>query len=123
MQSPAEHVIDGRALDPLLTGVRDPQRDEMFLMHYPHAHRSSYFTAYRHGEWKVVYHYLPTEKSGGGHYQLFHLASDPYEQKDLASEKPAELRRMMQELTAGLESQNAAYPRDAEGKVLKPLVP
>jgi arylsulfatase A-like enzyme len=123
VQSPAEHVIDGRALDPLLTGVRDPQRDEMFLMHYPHAHRSSYFTAYRHGEWKVVYHYLPTEKSGGGHYQLFHLASDPYEQKDLASEKPAELRRMMQELTAGLESQNAAYPRDAEGKVLKPLVP
>ena len=50
-------------------------------MHYPHGrHRSNYFTAYRNGNWKVIYHSHPNEKttsdliqSGGAHYQLFNL--------------------------------------------------
>ncbi len=125
-QAPAGHVIDGHLLNTLLTGKPDASRDETFLMHYPHSpHRTDYFTVYRDGRWKVIYHYLPTQEvSGGSHYQLFDLGSDPFEQTDLASSKPDELQRMMQGLVATMEKQGAQYPVDKDTKVpLKPVIP
>lgn len=123
--SPASHVVDGRRLDTLLAGQRDSGRDERFLMHYPHSpHRTDYFTTLRDGEWKVIYHYFPTQVSGGSHYQLFNLKDDPFEQKDLASSHPGDLRRMMQGLIAGLEAQGAVYPVDEKTKApVKPMMP
>lgn len=121
---PAGHTVDGRDMRTLLTGQADPSRPERFLMHYPHApHRSVYWTSLREGEWKVIYHYFPTAVSGGSHYQLFHLHTDPFEQQDLAAEKPAELRRMMRLLAAELEAHAAVYPVDAEGRPVRPLLP
>jgi arylsulfatase A-like enzyme len=123
--APAGHVVDGRPLDTLFTGKRDPARDEKFLMHYPHApHRTDYFTTYRDGGWKVIYHYFPSAVSEGSHYQLFHLAEDPFEQKNLAASHPAELARLMQGLIAGLEKENAVYPLEKPGGApLKPRLP
>jgi hypothetical protein len=94
-------------------------------MHYPHApHRSNYFTSYRQGDWKVIYHYFPSEASETSHYQLFHLGKDPFEQTNLAVAEPGELKRMMTELATALESQGAHYPLDqAGGKPVKPIVP
>lgn len=113
VQTPANHVVDGRKLDTLFTSKPDISRDEKFLMHYPHApHRTDYFTSFRDGEWKVVYHYFPTEVSGGSHYQLYHLKDDPFEQNDLAKSHPAELKKMMQSLITSLEAHNAVYPAD-----------
>lgn len=125
VEAPRGHVVDGLRLDTLLAGRRDPQRGEKFLMHYPHApHRTDYWTSLRDGTWKVVYHYLPTDVSGGSHYQLFNLAEDPFEQKDLAAQRPAELRRMMQSLVAALEQHGAVYPVDKDKTTrLKPKVP
>lgn len=125
IDSPAGHVVDGARLDTLLTGQRDPGRSEVFLMHYPHApHRSDYFTVYREGAWKVIYHYIPSPASEDSHYQLYNLAEDPFEQSNLAASRPDELRRGMQSLIAALESQNAAYPLDDDGATaLKPKLP
>ena len=94
-------------------------------MHYPHApHRTDYFTTYRNGGWKVIYHYFPSDVSEGSHYQLFHLTEDPFEQKNLANGRPDELRRMMQGLIAGLERQEAVYPVGEDGKTpVKPKLP
>ncbi|MGC8988881.1 MAG: sulfatase-like hydrolase/transferase, partial [Verrucomicrobiia bacterium] len=79
---PHGHIVDGRKLDTLLLGRRDPTRPEEFLMHYPHSpHRSDYWTSYRNGEWKVIYHYIPSESTRGAHYQLFNLKTDPFEQQ------------------------------------------
>ena len=131
-QAPASHVIDGRPLDTLLTGQPDPARPAEFLMHYPHApHRSNYFTTWRQGDWKVIYHYLPNVptqgdliQSGGATYQLFNLKDDPFEQHDLAASHPAELKRLMQGLIAALEAHHAAYPQDpATQAPLKPRLP
>ena len=109
--APRGHIVDGARLDTLLAGRRDPQRAETFLMHYPHApHRTDYWTSYRDGVWKVIYHYFPTDVSGNSHYQLFHLGRDPFEQTDLAKTEPAELKRMMQGLIASLEKHHAVYP-------------
>lgn len=124
VQTPVEHIIDGKRLDRLFTGEADSLRDESFLMHYPHSpHRSDYFTAYRDGDWKVIYHYLPTEVSGGSHYQLFNLKRDPFEQTDLAAKEPEELLRMMERLSAKLKETNAIYPQRNNGELLMPKMP
>ena len=108
---PRGHPVDGARLDNLLAGRRDPQRAEAFLMHYPHApHRSDYWTSYRDGVWKVIYHYFPTAASENSHYPLYHLGRDPFEQTNLAPSAPAELRRMMTGLIASLEKHGAVYP-------------
>jgi arylsulfatase A-like enzyme len=122
---PPTHVVDGRGLNTLLQGLRDPARPETFLMHYPHApHRSDYWTSLREGEWKVIYHYVPTAASGHSHYQLFNLRADPFEQRDLAGAKPAELRRLMRALVASLEEHAALYPVADDGLTpLTPIVP
>lgn len=124
-QPPSDHTVDGLPLETLLSGKPDPKRPETFLMHYPHApHRSDYFTSFRDGEWKVVYHYIPSAASENSHYQLFHLGKDPFESQDLAASEPAQLRRMMQGLIAALEDHEAVYPVDDDGTTrLKPLLP
>jgi arylsulfatase A-like enzyme len=125
IDAPSDHPVDGQRLDALLTGQHDKARRDAFLMHYPHSpHRTEYFTSYREGPWKVVYHYLPTAVSGHSHYQLFRLDDDPFEQQDLAAAQPDELRRMMQRLVAALEEHRAVYPVDKDGTTpLKPKLP
>jgi arylsulfatase A-like enzyme len=122
---PPGHAVDGARLGTLLAGQPDPSRTATFLMHYPHApHRSDYWTSYRDGPWKVVYHYFPSAASGNSHYQLFQLAEDPFEQQDVASSQPQELRRMMQALIAALDKHDAVYPVDQDGVTpLKPKLP
>ena len=108
---PVGHVSDGDGLQRLFSGQRDPARAEFFLMHYPHGpHRSNYFTCLRDREWKVIYHYVPTAASHGSHYQLYHLARDPFESQNLARAEPVQLRKMMRELIRRLEAYGAAYP-------------
>lgn len=122
---PPSHTVDGLRLDTLLSGRPDPSRKQQFLMHYPHApHRTEYFTVWREGDWKVIYHYFPTEVSSGSHYQLFNLAKDPFEQNDLATAEPVQLRRMMRGLIASLEQHDAAYPVEKDGRTpVKPKLP
>ena len=124
-KAPAQHAVDGKPLDALLAGKADGSRDEVFLMHYPHSpHRTAYFTTYRDGDWKVIYHYFPTEVSEGSHYQLYNLKEDPFEQKNLASTNAAELKRLMKGLIAGLEAQGANYPVEKDGTTpVKPKMP
>lgn len=126
LQSPDDYAVDGARLDTLLLGKPDASRGEKFLMHYPHSpHRTDYFTVYRDGPWKVIYHYFPSAASENSHYQLFNLADDPFESTNLATSKPAELRHMMEGLIAGLERQGAQYPVDKQDGVSpqKPRLP
>ena len=127
---PAGHAVDGAGLGTLLAGKPDPSRPEQFLMHYPHAvHRSNYFTVWRDGDWKAIYHALPGIPAAGnhiqaeGHYQLFNLATDPFEQSDLAAKEPQTLRRMIRQMRKELERVGAVYPVSDEGKPLKPEAP
>jgi len=124
--SPPGYAVDGSRLDTLLTGKADKKREETFLMHYPHSpHRSTYFTCYRHGDWKVIYHYFPSKASEGSHYQLYNLAKDPFESHNLAASRPDQLRRMMQGLIDSLQKHNALYPVDKQDGTtpLKPELP
>ncbi len=107
---PPTHPIDGTSLKPLLTGRRDTAREEAFLMHYPHDHRSRYFTSFRLGSWKLVYHYRPGMNPAQVRYELFDLTADPTESDNRAAQEPARLRAMMQEMVRRLDAQGARYP-------------
>ncbi len=123
---PDEQIVDGSRLDTLLTGKPDGTREETFLMHYPHSpHRSEYFTCYRNGDWKVIYHYFPSEASENSHYQLYNLAKDPFESTNLAASETDQLRVMMKGLIAAMESHDGLYPVDKEegGTPMKPKLP
>lgn len=121
---PAGHAIDGRPLHSLLSGRPDPNRPQRFLMHYPHSpHRSNYFTSFRNEEWKVIYHYFPSQASENSHYQLYHLATDPFESTNLAELRRDVLRRMMVELIAELQACAAVYPQNEKGEPVEPQLP
>ncbi|WP_235034209.1 sulfatase [Roseiconus lacunae] len=124
---PEGHTIDGFDLSTLLTGKQDSSRPEQFLMHYPHGvHRSNYFTVWRDGDWKAIYHALPEKFAkekrvqSESHYQLFNLADDPFEQNDLSESHPEVLAKMITEMADQLENHNAVYPVDDNGNMLKP---
>ena len=125
IKTPSQHAVDGKKLDTLFSGKPDESRSETFLMHYPHSpHRTDYWTSYREAGWKVIYHYFPSEVSGGSHYQLFNLKTDPFEQNDLSTTQPAELKRLMTSMIAGLESQHAVYPVEKGGTTpVRPILP
>ncbi len=113
--------IDGENLAPALSGGKfQGKRD--FLMHFPHSHRSSYYTVYRTGDWKIIYHYTKPKEE---RYELFDLATDPTEAKNLAQSNPEELKRMVKAMTAALEDAGAQYPVDKKDPdtELKPILP
>jgi arylsulfatase A-like enzyme len=121
--APVGHTVDGQSLTQLLKGQPDPAHRDEFLMHYPHApHRSDYFTSYRSGPWKVIYHYFPSEASEHSHYQLFHLGNDPFESTNLAATHRDELQAMMSRMITSLQQHQAVYPHDGDQQLL-PLLP
>ena len=129
--SPDGYALDGSPLQKLLTGKADDSRPGQFLMHYPHApHRSNYFTVWRDGDWKVIYHTLPQVPThggyiqfSGGHYEMYNLSDDPFESTNLADAQPQVLKRMMRGLIDALENDHAVYPVDDDGKELRPQMP
>ena len=92
-------------------------------MHFPHSHRSNYYTVLRLGQWKVIYHYLPNMNPAKTQYELFNLKDDPFENVNVAEEQPQVLKRMMREMVEQLQAEGALYPVDQEGNELRPQVP
>jgi len=109
------HIVDGINLSPLFSEASGSTADREFLMHFPHSHRSAYFTAFRQGHWKLIYHY--DKPSGPNHdkVELFHLIQDRDESHNLASSRPKKLKEMMQAMNVALEEADAQYPTTGEG--------
>jgi arylsulfatase A-like enzyme len=113
--------IDGDNLAPVFAGgTLGGERD--FLMHFPHSHRSSYYTVYRRGTWKLIYHYNRPESE---RYELFNLKEDPSEGENLAQTQPEVLDQMMAAMAAELEAAGAQYPVSEGDQFveLKPVLP
>lgn len=90
-----------------MRGQKNDKRDELFLNHYPHTHRSSYYTSLVKSSWKVIYHY-PIQQQP--RYELFNLKEDPFEANDLADKNPKQLKTMMKALADELKNKKALYP-------------
>ena len=121
IETPKKYAVDGFSLGENLKGNRNTKKPEMFLMHFPHQHRSSYFTSYRNGDWKLVYHYYPEMNVEKVKYELFNLSKDPYEQKNLAAVEPAKLKNMVKQMKTRLKKEDALYPIDSSGESMIPF--
>ena len=113
---PAERVLDGIDLFPLLTGAGTGriERDTMYW-HLPHySNQGGTPTgAVRRGPFKLIEHFED------GRVELFNLAEDPSENRDLSREQPQrreELRRLLREWRQSVDAQmpepNSDYDPD-----------
>lgn len=119
VKSPKDHIIDGFDLHDQLNGKPNLERDELFLNHFPHEHRSSYFTSLVKSDWKIIYHYQSEESP---RYELFNLKNDPFETINLAQKQAGQLKLMMTSLLNELEHKKALYP-EKDKELLKPIIP
>jgi arylsulfatase A-like enzyme len=100
---PDQH-IDGVSLVPLLTG--DSIAERPLYWHYPHYGNQGGdpSSIIRQGEWKLIHYWED------GHDELYNLAADPAEQKDVSDEHPGISSRMGSDLKAWLAEVGAEIP-------------
>ncbi len=101
---PTEQDIDGVSLVPLLRG--DTIAERALFWHYPHygnqgGEPSSIITE---NDWKLIHYHED------GRDELYHLATDPGEQKDLARAEPDLAKDLRAKLDAWLKATGAKFP-------------
>ena len=96
-QAPRPHQhVDGRSLEPILTGTGQLNRDALFW-HFPHylKHPHSFPSGViRAGDWKLI------EAFESGELSLFNLADDLGETRDLSGQEPARVAQLHARLKA-----------------------
>ena len=110
VEAPKDHVLDGGSLWSWMNGKAGKQ-PQQFLMHFPHSHRSSYYTVYIEDNWKLILHH---HKGGAAKHELFDLAKDPYEETNLAAKCPDDLERMRTQMLEELKKANAQASKPYE---------
>jgi arylsulfatase A len=100
---------DGRDLMPLLTQTGQLVHDRLYW-HYPHYHigGATPYSTVRAGDKKLIHFFA---KEGPGRDELYDLANDPTEQKDLAAEQPEETKRLRGLLEEHWKNVDAQLPR------------
>ena len=116
---PREYILDGFMLQDQFIGQQNNKREERFLNHFPHEHRSSYYTSLVESDWKIIYHY---QIEGKPRYELFNLSTDPFETNNLADKNKEQLRLMMESLRREMKAKQA-LPPEIERQPLKLMVP
>ena len=99
-----DHHVDGVSLAPVLRGG-EIERDQFFWHHplpRPTQTGDKAVSIYREGKFKLVKSYFPEVG-----FELYDLKTDPYEQTDLADEKPSRVKRMAETLETHLTDAGA----------------
>ncbi|MEO0413700.1 MAG: sulfatase-like hydrolase/transferase [Verrucomicrobiota bacterium] len=99
-----DHHVDGVSLVPALDGG-ELEREQYFWHHplpRPTQTGDKAVSIYREGKFKLIKSYFPEIV-----YELYDLKADPYEQSDLASEKPSRVKQMAEILENQLVSAGA----------------
>jgi len=89
---------DSHSLVPYFKGLDGHHRPQEFVIHYPHNHRSDFFSLIRQGNMKLIYNYQNNTR------QLYNLADDPTESNNLASSQPETVMRMARALARKLDA-------------------
>lgn len=102
---PLQSLVDGVSLAPLLKSGAKPDREAIFW-HYPHYHPggATPYSAIRSGDLRLVHFYED------GHDELYDLAADIGETKDLAAAQPERAKALRTRLDAWLKSVDAQLP-------------
>ena len=109
--------FEGKSLVPVLQG----SATEIHSPSEPIGTELFYRRALRKGDWKAVYlpkseDAYPRDGVGEGKWQLFNLATDPAESKDLAQSEPAKLTELIAEWDRYAEVRGVALPDSKSSK-------
>ncbi len=102
--------VDGKSFAKLFSNPAYRNKKRGLVWHHPHrwipdeGPNISWASAYRKGDWKVVYDYVAQK------LELFNLKDDIGEQKDLSVKEPKKLKTMADEFTRILKEGNAQMP-------------
>ena len=97
--------VDGINLVPLLKDPKSRLDREALFFHYPHYYpTTSPVSSVRVRDWKLMEYYED------GRLELYNLADDPDEKRNLATAKPAKAKDLRGRLHAWLRSVNAQLP-------------
>lgn len=118
---PADRIVDGRSLVPLLTGGAPLSREAIFW-HFPHYRGKDVvpYSIIRAGDWKLIKRYE------GQTYELFNLRKDIGEQDELAAQEAGIVEALNARLEKWLESVDARLPKPNpayKGESLKSVRP
>jgi uncharacterized sulfatase len=98
-----DQPLDGESILPLLKQTGTLGRDAIYW-HYPHYHHSRPAGAIREGNYKLIEFYED------GRLELYDLANDISEKKNLATEMPQKAARLQQKLARWRRSVDAKMP-------------
>ena len=104
---PASQPVDGESLAPLLRGYR-ALGDRAIFWHYPLylTGRARPASAIRKGDWKLI------EYFEDGSLELYNLAADISESRNMVDAVPAKARELHRDLVAWRKATNAVEPGD-----------
>ncbi len=102
---PKEQTVDGVSLLPLLKGESIASRP--LYWHYPHYGNQGGepSSIIQQDDWKLIHYYED------GRDELYHLANDPSETTDVASQQPERTKQLRQQLDRWLKETGAAIPQ------------
>jgi arylsulfatase A-like enzyme len=102
---PEDGPVDGRSLAPVLRQGNSLDRETMYW-HYPHYHGAGNTPsgAIRRGDFKLI------EYFEGGVLELYHLGTDPGEEKDLSATRLEETEELHRKLQSWRDAVDAQMP-------------
>jgi arylsulfatase A len=103
--APEKQPLDGANLVPLLNDPAASVRREALYWHLPHYHHSTPASAIREGNWKLIEFFETGER------QLYNLAADPGETKNLAPQEADRVGKLQASLQAWRTRVGARMPK------------
>jgi arylsulfatase A-like enzyme len=100
--------IDGVSFAPFLRGEPTPNPERPIFWHFPNTYDQPPYSSVRKGNWKLIYQHV-TRK-----LELYDLAQDIGEQKNLAADQPEKLRDLATVLSDFLRETKAPMSIDRE---------
>jgi arylsulfatase len=109
-------ALSGKSWGPVLLGqAESPRTEQDYLAWELFGNR-----AVRQGEWKIRWQYKPLGKE---EWELFNLAADPAERKDLAAERPDKVKEMVALWESYVRANNVVLPSRSVFETLEDQLP
>jgi arylsulfatase len=106
----------GKSWMPMLEGkTESPRNEQDYIAWEVFGNR-----AVRQGDWKIRWLYKPL---GKGDWELYNLASDPSERKDLAAERPDKLKALLALWDSYVKANNVIIPSRSMFETLEDKLP
>jgi len=99
LSTPSDFGEDSHSLLPYLAATPGTHRPQEIVVHYPHDHRSDFFSWIRQGDMKLIYNFQSNT------HQLYDIPADPTESNNLAATQPDTVMQLARRLAQNLDAE------------------